>query len=364
MSKNFKESIDADANDYAQTPKPRRRRSPSLFGPVVLIAIGVFFLLANLGVIEDYSFNWTAVLQLWPLFLILLGFNIIVKQAPRPWGGFLSALVGLIAIGIFGYVLLFAEDNATLTRFGVSNSPAEYQTEQIDYAPGNMETAVITIDFGAAGGDLTALTDSNSLIAGQVSYLGDLVFDASTSGTHAQVFLDEKEKAWAWVNPANWNINEPSIRWKLGLAPDVETDLRLDTGAGSVNYDLAALTLSNLVVDGGAGSMSISLPDGNYDATVDHGAGILQVTLPGNGRSSLEIDGGAGSISLFLPAGMEARIEIDSGAGSFIPDARFTQIRDDDNNEGVWETTGYANADNQIDITINIGAGNVTIQEA
>jgi energy-coupling factor transporter transmembrane protein EcfT len=364
MSENFKESIDTDSIEYPQKPKPRRRRRrPSMFGPVVLIAIGVFFLLVNLGVIEDYSFNWTAVFQLWPLFLILIGINIIVKQAPQPLGGILSALVGFAAIGIFGYVLLFGEDDATLNRFEVINSPLEYQTEQINYAPGDVETAVIKIDFGTTGGDVAALVDSNSLIAGQVSYLGDLVFKTSASDTHAEVLLDEKIEGWTWLNPGDWNFDESSARWELGLNPAVETDLHLDAGAGSVNYDLADLRLSELVVDGGAGSMTIMLPDGVYDAAVDHGAGTLRITLPENGRSSLNIDGGAGGITLLLPASMEARVNVNSDAGSFNPDGRFIQIRGDDDNEGVWETAGYATAGNQIDITIDIGAGSVTIQK-
>ncbi len=343
--------------------RPRRRGSPSLFGPIVLIAIGGFFLLVNLGIIQDYSFNWTGVLQLWPLFLILIGLNIIVKQAPQPLGGLLSAFVGLVAIGIFGYVLLFGEDNATLNRFGISNNPTEYQTEQIDYAPEDVETAVIKIDFGAAGGDVSSLVGSSSLIAGQVSYLGDLVFDTSTSGNHAEVFLTEKNEGWAWLNPANWDFGEQSTRWDLGINPTVETELRLDSGAGSVNYDLAGLSLSYLNIDGSAGSANVTLPNGVYDVDYDQGAGSLKMTLPENGRQTVDIDGGAGSITLYLPAEMAAQIEIDSGAGSFNPGPRFTQVSGDDKNEGIWETEDYDNADDRVQLIVDIGAGSVTIRE-
>jgi hypothetical protein len=110
-------------DDFLYTDSaPKNRRSHSLFGPIVLIAIGVFFLLVNLGIIQDYSFNWTAVLQLWPLFLILIGVNIIVKQAPPPVGSLLSALVGLTALAIFGYVLLFSDDNPMLEPAGSQQS--------------------------------------------------------------------------------------------------------------------------------------------------------------------------------------------------------------------------------------------------
>lgn len=367
MSDEFKEPIEKDPADYTyqppQKPKPRRRRSPSLFGPIVLIALGVFFLLINLGFIQDYSFNWSGVFQLWPLFLILIGLNIVVKQAPQPIGGMLSALVGLAAIGIFGYVLLFGEDNPTLNRFGIINSPAQYQIEEINYAPSNIETASIEIDFGAVGGDVAALIDSKNLIAGEIFYVGDLVFETNTSGSHAEVYLNEKSEGWFWLNPNNWNFGEESSRWRLGINPTVETELRLDSGAGSVNYDLAELSLSYLNVDGSAGSANVTLPNGVYDVDYDQGAGSLNMTLPENGRSTIEIDGGAGSITLYLPESMDARVEVDGGAGSFNPDSRFIQVSGDDNDEGIWETENYNNADDRIELFIDQGAGSITIRE-
>lgn len=367
MSEEFKEPIEKEPSAYPyqqqKEQKSRRRRSPSLFGPIVLIAIGVFFLLSNLGFIQDYSFNWTAVFQLWPLFLILIGVNIIVKQAPQPVGGLLSALVGVAAIAIFGYVLLFSEDNALLNRFGISNTPAEFTTEQINYAPGAVETAVIEIDFGAIGGDVTGLVDSNALIAGQVTYVGDLIFNINSSDNHADVFLTEKNEGWTWLNPANWHLGEESSRWQLGINPNVATELRLDSGAGAVHYDLAGLTLSTLLIDSGAGSTTVTLPNGVYDVDSDQGAGSLKMTLPENGRQTIKLDSGAGSITFYLPADMAARVEIDGGAGSFNPDSRFTQTSGDDRNDGIWETEDYENAENRVELIIDQGAGSVTIRE-
>ena len=367
MSKNFKEPIEKDPADYTyqapKEPQRRRRHSPSLFGPVVLIAIGAFFLLVNLGIIEDYSFNWSGVLQLWPLFLILIGLNIIVKQAPQPLGGILSALIGLVAIGIFGYVLLFAEDNPTLNRFGIINSPAQYQTEEINFAPGDMQTATIEIDFGAGGGDVTSLADSNSLIAGQVSYLGDLVFNTNATGNYAEVYLNENNEGWFWLNPTNWDIGDESTRWRLGINPNVETELRLDSGAGSVNYDLAGLMLSYLNINGSAGSANVMLPNGVYNVDYDQGAGSLKMTLPENGRQTVKIDGGAGSMTFYLPKEMAAQVEVDSGAGSFNPGPRFSQVSGNDKNKGTWETEDFNNADDRIELVINQGAGSITIRE-
>ncbi|MCJ7598892.1 MAG: hypothetical protein MUO41_09770, partial [Methyloceanibacter sp.] len=118
------------------------------------------------GVIQDYSFNWSGVFQLWPLFLILIGLNIIVKHAPQPLGGLLSAFVGLVAIGIFGYVLLFGEDNATLNRFGIINNPAVILADE---PTGNLDSvnaaAILDLLFEikrARGASLVMVTHEQS----------------------------------------------------------------------------------------------------------------------------------------------------------------------------------------------------------
>ncbi|MCP4423179.1 MAG: cell wall-active antibiotics response protein [Chloroflexi bacterium] len=340
----------------------RPKRHNSMFGPIVLIAIGVYFLLNNLGYVGDI--NWTAALQLWPLALILLGLNIIVRQAPGILGGFLSALVGLLAVAIFGYALFFGADNPVLERFGVKTSPPDLKTEQIEFAAEGVETAVINIDFGFPHAELYALNDSANLIEGQVTYRGDLIFDTDVSGDSAVVKLDEQTSGDWFFNPSNWGSFTSDDQWQIGLNPRVETDLTLDVSAGSVSLDLSELTLNHLEVDGGAGSAEIWLPGGDYDVNYDISAGSTKMTLPGYGRHAIEIDGGAGSLTLYLPPGVEARVEVDGGAGSFrLNEQRFHQVSGDEKDEGAWETAAYDNAANQLNLRIDVSAGSVRIED-
>ncbi len=369
MSEDWKEkqgkSTGNDLNEEAGSvnQESKHRHNPSLFGPIVLIAIGVVFLLHNLGLLPDFSLNWLAAMQLWPLLLILIGVNIVVRQAPRPYGGMLSALVGLLAVGIFGYVLLFSEDNAMLSGLGFRTSPTDVQTEQISFAANDLQSADVELDFGAAGVNVSALEDSANLIEGQVSYVGDLTFNTSQSGSRASVFLSEDNAGLWWLNPTNWTTNGLE-KWQIGLNSRVPLDLILDVGAGAAHFDLSELTLQLLNVDGGAGSMEMVLPDGEYDVTVDVGAGSTRMTLAENGRQQIEIDGGAGSLTLYLPPNREARITVEDGAGSFnIDGSRFSQVSGRDDDDGVWETAGYERASDVLDLTIDISAGSVTVTE-
>ena len=343
-----------------------QRRHNSFFGPIVLIAIGVYFLLANLGIIPG-NINWGAALQLWPLALILLGINVIVRQAPGVLGGFLSALVGLAAVAIFGYVLFFGEDNALLNRFGIEPAnPIEVKTEQIEMSAAGVETAVIDIDLGLAPTKLNALEDSDNLIEGDISYLGDLIFDTHVSGSKATVRLDDNFSisGISVLNPSNWRNFGEMDRWEIGLNPDVATDLTLDVGAGTASLDLRDLSLTDLTVDGGAGSTEAWLPGGDYDVYFDVSAGSTKLTLPGFGRQQIEIDGGAGSLVLYLPPGVEAQIEVDGGAGSFsLNQDRFYQVSGDERDEGVWETAAYADDKDGIELFIDVSAGSVRIED-
>ena len=349
-------------SDYS---KDTRRHGRSMFGPIVLIAVGVFFLLSNLGMVG--SPNWAAVFQLWPLWLIFAGVNIIVQQAPRPFGGFLSGLVGLTAVAIFGYVLLFSEDNALLSRLGIHSTPENLETlvDEISFRPEDATEALVEIDFNSAGADLYALEDSNDLIAGTVTYTGELVVDAEDNGNRATYYLDTRanDNDWIfWVNPSNWDGFAQSDRWQLGLNPDYDIELRLDSSSGSINADLSELTLTYLKIDSASGSMDLALPAGEYDVDVNAASGSMEIAFADSGSFDAKIDAASGSITLIIPEGMEARVEIEEASGSFRPDGRFDLVDGDRDGDGVWETANYDGADNRIDLEIDMASGSVRIE--
>ena len=322
----------------------------------MLISLGVYFLVQNLGLTP--ALNWAAALQLWPLLLIFAGINIIVRQAPRPIGSTLSLLVALLTVGIFGYVL-FNDSETIFSRFGIQPAAVTVQRETVEYAP-DVSQASVTIDFAAAGADLYALSDSRSLIKGEVSYGNELIFETDTEGDSATIRLETRDSGGFFFNPATWFTWSEMARWDLGLSPEVGLELRLDIGSGSVDLDLSELQLTYLEVDGGSGSAAVAMPAGSYDAAYDFGSGSVNITLPDGGRQEVELNSGSGGVTIYLPASMEARIELDSGSGSFNAGSRLTQTSGDDQ---VWETEGYGDSANQIILLIDQGSGSVRIQQ-
>ena len=190
---------------------------------------------------------------------MLLGINIIVQQAPRPLGSFLSGVVGLMAVAVFGYVLFFGVTHPLLQRLGVREETAVWQQDTVAFSREGVKTAVIRLNFDNPSTRLSALSDSSNLIQGEISYLGDLQFETDASDGKAEVSLGVRSKPSQWLNPANWR-GEDAKPWQIGLSPSVPLDLTLDVGNGSGNFDLSKLSLETLAVEGGNGSMDVMLP--------------------------------------------------------------------------------------------------------
>ena len=329
----------------------------SLFGPIFLIGLGIYFLLRNLGVVSDL--NWGLALQLWPLLLIFLGLNIIVRQVRRPFGTFLSGIVSLAAIGVFGAVLLFGAELPFLSSFNLQTT-VEYRQETVSVSSDDVETAVVSFDLGALGANVTGLEDSPNVLEGSLAVAGDLDFRERMQGSEVIVSLGENQSGWWFGNFVSEVAQSP---WQIGLSRITPMNLAVDVGSGQTDLALGSLLLSDLFVDMGSGAVNVQLPGGDYDVRLDGGSGKLVMTLPVNGRHEIEIDGSSGAMSLFLPPNMEARVEVDSGSGLVSLGDRFERLSGDEN-DGVWQTPNYsADSGNNILVRLDGGSGSFSIEQ-
>ena len=249
------------------------RRSGSLFGPIILIAIGVFFLMDNLNLLPDL--HWSVVLRLWPLLLIALGVNLIVRQAPPPVGTLLSGLVAVATVAFFGW-LLVAGDALGLAGAATGR---DVSREEVSFPAGDLESALVEINFSEFPSRVNALSDSPNLIEGTILHRGQVVFDTERSGDEVAVRLSTEragDDPFFWINPANWFDMGTEDRWQIGLNPQVPMVLQLEMSSGSAELDLSALSLSALSVDGSSGSVDLQLPGGDYTGTYDVSSGSVE----------------------------------------------------------------------------------------
>jgi hypothetical protein len=311
-----------------------RRRGPSIFWPVLLVAVGVILLLSNLGYVPWRS--WNVLWRLWPVLLVALGIDLLVGRRSIA-GAVVSALLIVILIGGVVVALFFVDSIPALESFVTA---PELRTEHVEYPLSGLDSASIYIHWRSVPGYLDSTEDSPNLIEADVTHTGELVFDVQVRRDTADVKLDSRStQTWFWPE---WSGDQPDRRWRVWINPGVDVDLSLDLGSGPCEFDLSDLSISKLTIDGGSGPLTLRLPSASTF------------------RAS--IDGGSGPISITLAQGVGARVVLDSGSGPFEPDERFTLIEGSRRDDGIWETKDYRTAEYTIVLTIDQGSGPVTIR--
>ncbi len=319
-------------NENRHQAERRKSRSPSFFWPIILIGAGVALLLSNLGYLPWQS--WRVFWRLWPLLLIALGIDVLIGRRSM-LGSIVSAMFLLLLIGGAAFITLNPPDIPFFSRL---TEPATLHTRHIAYPLDDLESARIEVDWSSFPGSLTALEDSSYLIEGDVVYRGNLVFDVDKREQHADVLLDSYVSGPYF---GGFDRGAKEHRWDIGFSPNVDLDLILDLGSGSVDVDLSGLKINGLVMDMGAGSANLILPSGN--------------------AFGARIDGGAGSLAITLPASVGCRIVLDGGSGDFEPDERFHLAGGDLHEDSVWETANFNDAEYTVTLKIDQEAGSITI---
>ncbi len=97
------------------------------------------------------------------------------------------------------------------------------------------------------------------------------------------------------------------------------------------------MTVTSLLADTGGGNIDLVLPDNiaNLSVTARTGAGNLVVSIPG---------------------GVPARIHATTGLGKVSMDPRFSKIDND-----TYQSSDFGDAENKVEITVQSGMGNVSV---
>jgi predicted membrane protein len=157
-----------------------------------------------------------------------------------------------------------------------------------------------------------------------------------------------------------WVTKNEAIEWQIYLNPAVFSDITAHSGGGNVNLDLTGMVVTNVWTDTGGGNIDVILPDNtaNLSVTAKTGAGNVTIEI-GNGItgiSSINATSGAGKVIIHAPAGIATKIHATSGMGKVTLNPRFVKI-----DSNTYQSPDYESAVNKIEITINSGAGDVTV---
>ena len=304
----------------SQQAKPETRKA-SMFGPMVLIGLGILFLLSNLNVI-DLNF-WELLFRFWPVFLIAAGLDILLgrRSSGAPLVG-LMLILGLIFGAIWlGYI-------ETSTPFGAVKG------EQVNQSLAGAARANISIESNISQMQVSAGADALDLINGDITLHPneELTKDFGVLGGTASYILQSGSRSL--ILP-NFGRNESGF-WNLQLNRTIPIDLQISTGVGSSTLDLTQLNLSSLVVETGIGEAEVTLPaTGSFDAT---------------------IKGGVGGITIYVPPTMAAQIEAAASIGSVRVVGDYAQEAQ------IYTSPNYASAINRVHLVVEGGIGAISVE--
>lgn len=288
----------------------------------------------------------------------------------------------------FSFANLGESISNLLGSLGV-DTDAEVETASFVEAIDGAESALVTLDMAMGETTVGTLVDSDNLLEAEVAYIGELNFETQADDTRKMVRLGQKVQGGGWqpFKDALGSFNKrKDLYWHVKLSPNIPLDLTINHGMTSSTFDLSALQLTELKVNGGTGKSQIKVPtmgeryhidlnngvgelgleilDGaDIELRVNNGTGKTTITIGAQATVAAKIAGGVGECVIRLPEDAAVSLKASSGIGKIDVPAHFEAVKVDQfvATSGRWQTPGFAEAENQITIKYDGGIGGLRI---
>lgn len=247
---------------------------------LTLFGIGLILLLNNLDVID---FQWRAIFRLWPLFIIIVGVNLLFSKSA--FGKALSVLVTLFCIGMVLYVGMNEKETRSwrIGNFSWNDEDDRGVRYMKNYLSADYDTPVQEAKLEIKGGLVEyeiEKPDPAYLFWSEVEgVLGAHSLDVQQTDSTAHLYFSMKDQA----KKRSWGYNEQNEA-KIRLHPDPVWDIEMKVGAGAADFDLRQYKVSRLELNCGAASVDVKLgqPVGHSVVSVESGAASIDIDVPRN----------------------------------------------------------------------------------
>src|SRR5579864_6011882 len=199
-------------------------RYRSFFWPAVLILAGVVALLVNIGAFPVERL--ILLVNLWPLILIVVGLELIMRRAVQGRTGDVAAAV-VVIVAIAGAAAYVA----------VNPNPAQTGTIDSTAPAGSLHQASLEVDVGSGTIEVVAGSDLGSqLYRAHVEY----------SGPKPDITFDKDTGALTISQHSNYPFGIAHGRFDLSvqLNPEVSWSISENTGASKDTINLAHVMVS------------------------------------------------------------------------------------------------------------------------
>lgn len=296
-----------------------------LFLGLLVILFGVLFFLRNSGLVNvDFALNWGVV---WPILIIFLGLSLL--SARGVWSVVLGIVVTLLVLAlVLGDTFHVTTTKESRTFNWGFSTEKDAQSQDIKVAKeSGANSAAVNVKMGA--GTLNVAGGSSDLVSGTLrSSFMDLKTESKLTDSKQTVTLTGQGTSRVFGRQLN--------TMDLKLNNDLPLSTTIDTGAIDMNLDMSDIKLENLDLNTGASSLDLKLGD-----KVD--------------TSNVSIDAGASSVSISLPKTVGVRLTVSSGLSSRSLDD-FKKV-----SEKSYESNNYDSVTKKIDITLSLGASSLDV---
>ncbi len=236
-------------------------KSRLLTNGTVLIIIGVIFLLRNLGI--PTVIPWVNLWQLWPMFLVVLGLQILF---PR---GVLSIIAPVVLV----FTLVIAFLGAPLFPWTTPDYMEASFPLQTDVSHGELRVQNVPVANISLQAN-TALHPPAVLFGGERTLIGDWgATQRDTSGIYTV-------KGHRSLGGQFSTFNGSRAQLDLSINPTLDWNFNFDIAVINGRLDLTDLLWSNLVLSSGIANLTIRLGTAFADGAEIHiNSGISRVAL-------------------------------------------------------------------------------------
>jgi hypothetical protein len=295
-----------------------RYRYRSFFWPALLILVGVFALLVNSGLVPAERLD--RLFDLWPLILIVIGLELVVRRAVQGQVAELAAAL-IVVIAIVGAAAYVALGPAI---------PTGTQTLNTSGKVGSLNHATVTVDVGAANVTMRAGSSNDDLFRAHIEYSGPKP-DVSLDQSSGELRIDQSNASGFFFQRHRFVLDlqmNPSVTWKIVV----------NSGASSDTFKLTGIHVASIELNTGAS---------HEDITLGSPSGTVPIT----------INGGALTAIVHRPSGVEASASVSGGAVNLSFDGRQTHAI----GSLAAQTGDYNSATDRYQIQVDGGASNVTV---
>jgi len=265
---------------------------------LVLLFVGIMWLLSNTGVI---SFYWSSLWRFWPVFLIIVGVNLLLPK--QGVGNAVSVIATVAALVFIGFQVSkpskiwnpnvqfnynsddsdddWDDDSSSTSRNADFSSPYEASLKQV-----NLE-----IKGGAVEYKLEGTTDELFSAKTKGVFSGH-VLQSTTKDSIADLSFRMKR-----AKGKSWKLDGKDNEAFLSLNVHPIWNIRVDVGAGAVDFDLSAYKVQRLELKGGAASFEtkLGMPVGESVIKAESGVASIEIEIPKEAAGRIVVKSGLSS---------------------------------------------------------------------